>query len=329
MKIGIIGCGIITREAHVPAILKMGDKIDVIALCNRSLPKAEKTAELLNDPTLPLYTSWHTMIEKEPDLEAVLVSLPIPLNYPVSRDCVAAGLNVLCEKPAGINGSEAELTLELNRDKGPYFMTAENFQFHPGMLKAVELIHDDLIGELHSLQWNVFQFMKVDNKFNQTEWRNHNAYPGGYVMDGGVHFIHALQMLAGPVISVIGKTGSINPRLGTMDMGFALLTHKSGAVSSLNMGWQHGSEKEPIKIFGRTGSLIIKETEVLHLDSEGTVTSCPVDEDDSFYGEWLDFYQVITDKKEPELSQQTAVRDVKVIEALIRSQEEGGEVFLD
>ena len=168
-----------------------------------------------------------------------------------------------------MTGEEAEKTLQLNRHDGPLFMTAENYQYHPGYLKLAELIEEGLIGRVHSMQWNILQFMPVDNKYNKTQWRSHNSYPGGYVLDGGVHFVHALQQLAGPVVTVYGKVGSINPLLGSADMGFALLTHASGVVSSLNMGWQHKIDEKSLKIFGTHGSLTLKETHILHLTEEG------------------------------------------------------------
>jgi predicted dehydrogenase len=329
LKIGIIGCGIITQIAHLPALLKLKDKIEVISLCNHSEPKAKKTAELLGNSALPIYKNWQEMIRKEKDLEAVLVSLPIPMNYPVSRQCIEAGLHVICEKPAGVDAKEAALTLELTQKDGPLFMTAENFQYYPGFKKASLLCQEGLIGKVHSLHWNVLQFLAVDNQYNQTQWRNHNEYPGGYVMDGGVHFVHALQMIAGSIDSVVAKTKSINSKLGTMDMGFALLTHQSGAISSLNMGWQHSDQEESLKVFGTEGSLILKEDSILLLKSDGTSQSYPLEAEDSFTEEWKDFYSAVTGLSPLVLNQETVVRDVKVIDALVKSAAEGREVMID
>uniref|UniRef100_UPI002627E7A1 Gfo/Idh/MocA family protein n=1 Tax=Oceanispirochaeta sp. TaxID=2035350 RepID=UPI002627E7A1 len=186
-----------------------------------------------------------------------------------------------------------------------------------------------LIGSVHSLQWNVLQFMGVDNKFNQTLWRNQNEYPGGYVMDGGVHFVHGLQMIAGPVTSLVAKTKSVNPLLGTMDMGFALLTHASGVISSLNMGWQHGDEEEHLKVFGTEGTLIIKEKEILHLRTDGTQNTYALVETDTFLEEWKDFYSAIQGISSLDLVQRDVVRDVQIIEGIIRSADEGKEIFID
>jgi predicted dehydrogenase len=227
-----------------------------------------------------------------------------------------------------MNGKEAAQTLELNQPGGPLFMTAENYEYHPAFRKARDLVRKGVIGTIHSLQWNVMNFMQVDNKYNQTRWRSHNKYPGGYVMDGGVHFVHALQMIAGPVVSVAAKTKSINPLLGNMDMGFALMTHESGAVSSINMGWQHSMDKEPIKVFGTEGSLTLKESEILFTPSTGSVTHYDLEEEDTFFGEWNDFYSALTEKRPPEVTQESVVRDVRVIEGIVCSSAEGKEIFI-
>ena len=36
IKIAIIGCGIITEEAHLPALLWLSERIEIKAVCNRT-----------------------------------------------------------------------------------------------------------------------------------------------------------------------------------------------------------------------------------------------------------------------------------------------------
>ncbi|MBF9015890.1 MULTISPECIES: Gfo/Idh/MocA family protein [unclassified Oceanispirochaeta] len=328
MKLAIIGCGIITQEAHVPALLKLKDKIEIKALCNHSLPKAEKTAALLGRPELKIYTDWKEMISTENEIDTVLVSLPIPLNYPVSKACVEAGFNVFCEKPAALNSAEAELTLGLNQEGGALFRTAENFHYRASIFKAQEMIKAGIIGQIHSMQWNLLQFMQVDNKFNKTQWRANNEYPGGYVMDGGVHFVHNLQQIAGAVTKVFARTASVNSLLGTMDTGFAVLTHDSGVISSINMGWQHCHGDEALKVFGTEGSLSISDGLITLRRPDASLQEFSLDRDDTFFDEWQDFVDSLAAGTTPQLRQEDAVRDVKIIEAMIESDREGREVLL-
>lgn len=328
MKLAIIGCGIITQEAHVPALLKLKDKIEIKALCNHSLTKAEQTAVLLGNSEINIYSDWKEMISDEKEIDTVLVSLPIPLNYPVSKACVEAGLNVFCEKPAALNTAEAELTLTLNKKGGPLFRTAENFHFRKPIIKAKEMIKAGKIGEVHSMQWNLFQFMQVDNKYNKTQWRAHNEYPGGYVMDGGVHFVHNLQQIAGAVTKVFARTASVNPLLGSMDAGFALLTHKTGVLSSINMGWQHCHKDEALKIFGTEGSLSLSDNLIVLRKTDNSLQEFQLESDDTFFDEWQDFADSLADGTDPSLRQEDSVRNVKIIEAMIESDREGKEVLL-
>ena len=91
---------------------------------------------------------------------------------------------------------------------------------------------DGEIGKVNLIQWNVLNYMAMSNKYAKTTWRTEHVFPGGYVLDGGVHFVHVLQMMAGPVASVKAECRTIDPRLGKVDTAFALLTHSSGTLSS-------------------------------------------------------------------------------------------------
>ncbi len=48
VKLGYIGTGIAARELHWPAILQLGEKFSIQAVCNRTRSKAEDFARLTN-----------------------------------------------------------------------------------------------------------------------------------------------------------------------------------------------------------------------------------------------------------------------------------------
>ena len=64
IKIAIIGCGIITEEAHLPALLRLQDRIEIKAVCNRTKSKAENIAEKLNLPEKAVWADWEKMIKE-------------------------------------------------------------------------------------------------------------------------------------------------------------------------------------------------------------------------------------------------------------------------
>ena len=85
------------------------------------------------------------------------------------------------------------------------------------------------------------------------------------------------------------------------------------------MGWQHKVDEKTLKVFGTRGSLILNQTHILHLTEDGAEREYALGEDDSFYREWLDFYQSVKNGHTPQLHQSDAVRDVKLIEAILLS----------
>ncbi|MBB6480922.1 Gfo/Idh/MocA family protein [Spirochaeta isovalerica] len=329
IKLAIIGCGIITKEAHLPALKRLTDRMEVAAVCNRTASKAEDIAEELGLDHSAVWTDWKKMISELKDLDAVLIALPITMNYEVSRACCQAGLAVLCEKPAAMTAREAEETATFSTQFGVTYMTAENFHYDRGFLKAAELVKAGKIGNVHSMSWNVLSWMEVDNKYNKTEWRAHNEYPGGYVLDGGVHFVHALQMIGGPVESVFAHTASVDGRLGTMDTAMSLIRHKSGCVSSLNMGWRSASDDGALRIFGDKGSLIMGRGNVKELKPDGTEELHTFEEESSFYLQWSAFLDALEGKKEGLIPERMPADDVKTVLAMIESEKNGMAVTIN
>lgn len=329
IKIGIIGCGIITRVAHLPAIKRLTDTLEVIAVCNRSKDKALHIAAELGLPANSVWTDWQDMIGKVKDLDAVLIALPIQLNFPVSKACCEAGLSVLCEKPAGMNNKEARETGGFSSKYGVTFMTAENFHYHPNFNKAAELVEQGLIGNIHSISWNTLNFVKSDNSYNQTAWRGADfTIPGGYVLDGGVHAVHALQMIAGPVKSVFAQVKSVDKNLGSIDSAFALMEHENSVITSLNMGWKSLNDDGSLRIYGDNGTLVVKTDKIEQLPVSGETIEHIFDNENDFYLQWADFIGALQNNRSPLLPKQMPIDDVKIIMALLESGETGKSVML-
>jgi len=323
IRLGLIGAGIIASESHAPALERLRDKLEVTAICNRSAAKAEALADRLGIPHKMIWQDWQRFISEAP-LDAVLVCLPIGMNYPVSETAARAGKHVLCEKPAGASLDEARASVGLGARYGVTYMVAEDCHYTPCFTKAAELVRQGAIGRLVSISWSPLGFMPVDNKYARTEWRIHHDYPGGYLLDGGVHNIHVLQMLAGPVASVKAEVRSVEPRLGELDHAFCLLNHDSGVLSSLNLSWRAKDRGDnPLKAFGTEGSLIVEWERITKLDLEGKEEVIEVGAEDGFYLEQMDFHRAAVSGASPDCTPESTARDVAVALALLEAARSG------
>lgn len=103
MKVAIIGCGTIANAAHIPAYLK-NEEAEIKYFCDIIPERAQAAVEKYGCGTA--VTDYHDIL-KDPEVEAISVCTPNNMHAPISIDCLRAGKNVLCEKPAARTYAEA------------------------------------------------------------------------------------------------------------------------------------------------------------------------------------------------------------------------------
>ena len=93
----------------------LGCKANIIALCDvdeNQFPAARKIVE--NAAFKPReYVDFREMLEKEQDLDAVVITTPDHWHAPITTAALAAGKHVFCEKPLTHTISEARAVREL------------------------------------------------------------------------------------------------------------------------------------------------------------------------------------------------------------------------
>ena len=291
VKLGVIGCGIAARELHFPALQKLKDKFEITVVCNHTEPKAKSFAEMAGG--VPYVLDYHELLARD-DVEAVDIILPIHLNYAVTKDALEAGKHVIVEKPLAANLQEADQMLIFEQRYPQVKMVAENFRYRTTFHRIKSILENNEIGQPYAVFWNVFYFVNKQNKYALTDWRIHHQYPGGFIMDGGVHNIAVLRDWFGNITSGIAFTKSINPEIGKLDsMSFQFNT-ESNVAGVFNVFFSsNGYAENRIIILGSEGSLVI-ENNTITLKKAGEPDRAETVADDGGYqGQFEDFYNAI------------------------------------
>ena len=97
-RVGIVGYGKIAQDQHVPSIAA-NPRFELVATVSRSTDGA---------PGLPNFQTHTEMLAQVKDLDAVAICTPPSVRYGIARDCIAAGLHNLLEKPPGVSLSEVD-----------------------------------------------------------------------------------------------------------------------------------------------------------------------------------------------------------------------------
>jgi D-galactose 1-dehydrogenase len=87
LRIAIIGFGKIAGDQHVPAI-EANSRLELAATSSRSGAGVD-----------PVFTDWRELLRQVKGLDAVAITTPPSVRYEIASECIAAGLNVLLEKP--------------------------------------------------------------------------------------------------------------------------------------------------------------------------------------------------------------------------------------
>ena len=78
IRLALLGSGVFARDAHVPAILTLGDVFEVAAIYSRRAENAKALAAQLPYPAA-IYTDVDELLKKA-DVEAVDIILPRLIN---------------------------------------------------------------------------------------------------------------------------------------------------------------------------------------------------------------------------------------------------------
>jgi predicted dehydrogenase len=276
----------------------MNDRFVVVGFANRTRATAEEFAALAHLSMDGYTPDYHTLLRRD-DIDAVLVCVPIPRLLPTTRDCLAAGKHVVCEKPPGVDAAEAREFLGLPehypRQK---IMMTENFIYRDDLRLARSLIDQGAIGrpQLVLEKW-VCQLVPTPGEFSITPWRYNPEYRGGPLLDGGVHSIATIRLFAGNITQLYARTESMNhtmhaPSVMTMTFGFA-----SGASGNCVWGFLGHpvlDEVRDTRLYGSEGALISSRGRVRLVRPGGATEDYRVEPfETGHYNMWLNFHDAL------------------------------------
>ena len=103
VRIGVIGAGMIAQIEHLPNLLRLKDKFEVMGASDPSPSSRAFVSDVLG---VPAFAKPEELYAKP--LDAVLVASPDPLHHGQVLAALKLGLHVLCEKPLCYSPAEID-----------------------------------------------------------------------------------------------------------------------------------------------------------------------------------------------------------------------------
>lgn len=298
LRLGIIGTGLAVEKLHWPALRQLTDRYRIVAFANHSRPKAEAFAAYSGASLDAFHRDYRDLLRRD-DVDAVLVSLPIALNEPVTRACLEAGKHVICEKPAGGNREQAADFLALAEQfPDRRVLVAENWFYRDDLRLARSLLDDGAIGRLHLLSWRVASHLiPREGTFSSTPWRWQPQYRGGPHLDAGVHHVAQIRLLCGDVQRVHGETQYANATHGgpsDLAMTLRFAGEAIGSYAAVYADIPLPPDENAMRLYGDQAVMTLVNRDVRVHRPDGTVEAwTAAGGDGGYYNEFLDFYDAV------------------------------------
>ena len=321
---GVISTAKIGLKKVVPGMQK-SERLEIQAIASRSVTAARNAADELGIPNA--YGSYEELLA-DPKIEAVYNPLPNHLHVPLTLQAAAAGKHVLCEKPIALSAAEAD---RLRRVAGKVLiMEAFMVRFHPQWLRVRELIRQGQVGTLRTVQM-FFSYFNDD----PANIRNMAAIGGGALYDIGCYPIVAgrffFETEPRRAIALIDR----DPAFGTDRLTSALIDFGGGRhldfiVSTQCVPFQR------LQICGSKGRIEMQipvnapqgAKTVLFLDDGAALDGSSVRAEtvapsDQYMLQGEAFSRAIRGEIELPYGVEDAVRNMRIIDALFRSERSG------
>lgn len=263
----------------------------VSAVASRTLEKAEFFCERFAAGA-KAYGNYEEMLKSD-DVDAVYISTPHPMHKKWAIEAARQKKHILCEKPMALNAEDAREIIEVAKRQDVFLMEAFMYRCHPQTEKLVELLRDEVLGEVRAIQ-GTFCF---EAKFDPNHRTFAKKLGGGGILDVGCYPVSISRLIAGVALKKaegyanpveLRGVAAIRERAGVDEWASAVLKFEGDILAEVACGI--GLQREwGVHIIGTQGRLHVPspfkcfEKSVLILEKNGKTEEIVVKADKPLY----------------------------------------------
>ncbi len=194
----------------------------------------EERREYARSRQIPVYESLENLLADE-TVDLVLVATPNDVHKSIAIAAMAAGKNVVSEKPVTLCSEDLQEMIKASETYGKFLTVHQNRRWDEDFLTVKKLMDEGTLGEIYRLESRVHGSRGIPG-----DWRQEKEHGGGMVLDWGVHLLdQALMLFPGVALKTVYATlTNVTNQLVddgfTADLGFANGVHMIVEVGTSN-----------------------------------------------------------------------------------------------
>lgn len=229
----------------------------LVAVASRAKEKADAFATEFG--AARSYGSYEELLA-DGEVDAVYLATPHPQHAQWAIKAVRAGKHLLCEKPIGVNASQAMVVYDEAEIADVFCMEAFMYRCHPQTAKLVELVKSGEIGEVQVID-AAFTFRAGGDAPDYEKGRLFaDPYAGGGILDVGCYTTSIARLVAGaavgrPFLDPIEVTGSAaKAPNGVDEWAVGTLKFENNVLANLRTGVRLNGGSD-VTIYGTKGKI--------------------------------------------------------------------------
>ena len=251
IKLGIIGCGLIGNKRANSIRSMSNSNFNLLGCADINIDKAKN----LSKNKIKIFDNYIDLI-RDSSIDAVIIATLHDSLASITKYALENKKHVFVEKPAARNFSELKDVLKFSNNNELKIRVGFNHRFHPGILKAKELIKKNQIGPLMFIRARYGHGARINY---EKEWRaDPNISGGGELIDQGPHLIDLASWFFNEEFSDIeGYATNYFWQMPVDDNCFMNLRTKTNKTAFLHVSCTEWKNLFSFEIYGKNGKIEI------------------------------------------------------------------------
>ena len=157
----VAGAGAFGRN-HLRVLRELEAAGQAVTLVAAVEPNAERAAEVAAQYAIPVFVSVGELLWADLHLDAAIVAVPTVHHHAVASELLAAGIDILVEKPIAATLAEADDLIQLAEKNGCILQPGHLERFNPAVLAIESRLRRPMFFEAHRLSIFTPRALDVD-----------------------------------------------------------------------------------------------------------------------------------------------------------------------
>ncbi len=244
VQLGIIGCGKVAEERHLPPLLRLPEA-RVVAAADLDTARVNRLADRLG---IVHRSSDYRAVLDRADVDAVAILTPTQSHAEIGLAALDAGKHVLMEKPLALSLPECDRLIARAARSSCKVVVGFNLRWHRLVRRARTFLETGALGRIKAIR-SAYTHDRLGD--NAPAWHRKLELGGGVSFNEGVHHFDLWRYLAQSEVERVfsislpssfyeDETSAMTARLADGTLATGIFTFRSGPNSEVEIYGESG-----------------------------------------------------------------------------------------